>query len=130
MGETGSDPAPEIDPETGADGRGNLEPIDGESGFLDMHPLNQHAGSEVVLELRLDEGGQVVITAQSPVGRIDREVLGGVLCLSLTGRIGIFARSGKPEPNPAAGRLVMAFAGPFPVRPARPAHAGFGEVPL
>ena len=102
----------------------------GESGFLHMHPLNQDAGSEVVLKLRLDEGGQVVITAQSLVGRIDREVLGGILCLSLTGRIGIFARSGKPEPNPAAGRLVMAFVAPFPVLPARPAHAGFGEVPL
>src|SRR5271166_5538667 len=78
-GQTGSSPAPEIDPETGADGRDNLEPISGEMGFLHMHPLNQHAGSEVVLELSLDEGGQVVITAQSPVGRIDREVLGGIL---------------------------------------------------
>src|SRR5271157_299031 len=130
-GQTGSGTAPEIDPETGADGRGNLDPLGGEIGFLDMHPLNQHAGSEVVLELRLDEGGQVVITAQSPVGRIDREVLGGILYLSLTGRIGISAVSGKPEPNPAAGRLVMVFVvAPFPVLPARPAHAGFGEVPL
>ena len=129
-GQTGSSPAPEIDPETGAGGRHNLEPLRGELGFLDMHSLNQHAGSAAVLELRLDEGGQVVITAQSPVGRIDREILGGILCLSFTGRIGIFALSGKPEPNPAAGRLVMAFVAPFPVLPARPAHAGFGEVPL
>src|SRR5271157_4592635 len=99
-GQTGSSPAPEINPETGADGRGNLEPLGGEIGFLHMHPLNHYAGSEVVFELRLDEGGQVVITAQSPVGRIDGEVLGGILCLCLTGRIGVFALSGKPEPNP------------------------------
>ena len=61
-GQTGSGTAPEIDPETCADGRGNLEPLGGEIGFLHMHPLNQDAGSEVVLELRLDEGGQIVIT--------------------------------------------------------------------
>src|SRR5271157_952001 len=95
-----------------------------------MHPLNQHAGSEVVFELRLDEGGQVVITAQSPVGGINWEVLGGTLYLCLTGRVGFFAVSGKPELDPAAGRLVMAFVAPFPPRPAQPTDAGFGEVSL
>ena len=126
-GQTGSGTAPEIDPETGADGRGNLDPLGGEIGFLDMHPLNQHAGSEVVLELRLDEGGQVVITAQSPVGRIDREALGGILYLSLTGRIGISAVSGKPSRTRLPVAWLWSLSSPFPVLPARPAHAGSGK---